>query len=572
MRVGRYKKPRAMVAVGIATAFMATPAIAAVEFVCHPDPPGTHAISVVGRVEGFELRDGTAIIALRAKQGRCARLLRWRAHQGAAEVERLASCASRPVVAVPGVGRSADAGRVATVGVTGKITIRRRDKTVATLSPSPASPNELIALRGDRLTVITPSVSDDSPATLTLYSIHTMQTVLQWPVPYQPATLDVYRGTAVFSDARQGGVYALRLRDGRIGFVGANRRLDKPQIDQHGVAYEDGLYRRNSSNGRVLFKYVPSFAVSNEIRTAGHPVSLAGPMKTFAMDGHRVAAAYRDQQHRCDRIAFWNVPWNYLAPVSRAPRGDDSKATEAKEYPTCAGAGNPHVAALAIGGIRASWILAAKSRRLVTSTSAACVERVVPAGGEVGAVAADGAVLAYGTKDGRVRVIVGSPVPRHERLIASAGGILSITVDQGRIATLRQDGDIEVRAATGELLSALHVVGARAIALRADLLFALNADDTLEVIDTETGTVRWTWPVPQGVRREIDVHYGVAVLTRGRQIFAMNTATGKTILLATAPRPAHAQIEAPGIAYGYTLNGHGVLRFISLAAIQHRTS
>jgi hypothetical protein len=290
------------------------------------------------------------------------------------------------------------------------------------------------------------------------------------------------------------------------------------------------------------------------------------------MDGPRVAAAYRDPQHRCDRIVFWNVPWNYVAPVSRAPKGDESKTAEAKEYPTCAGTGRPHVVALAIGGIQANWILAAQNRRLVTSTSAACVEHIVATGGQVATVAADGALLAYGTQDGRVRVIVRSRAPRRETSIGGAGGLSAVTADKGRIAILRQYGEIQVRATTGELLSAIHIAGARAIALRAGMLLALTTDNTLKVFDAETGTLRSTWPVPEGVRGEIDAHYGVAVLTRGQQIFAMNTATGKTVLLATAPRPAHAQIEAPGIAYGYNLNGHGVLRFIPLAAIERSTS
>ena len=440
--------------------------------------------------------------------------------------------------------------------------------------PHAASARELIALRGNTLAVLTPSPSGDTPAELTLYSASTHRPISRWPVPYEPVTLDVYRDRAVFSDARHGGLYALSLRDGRIGFVGPNRRSDQPQIDRRGVAYEDDLYKRDASNGRVLFKYVPAHAVADEIRTAGHPVTLTGPLKTLAMDGPRVAAAYRDRRHGCDRIVFWNVPWNYVAPVSRAPDGDEEEAKEAEEYPTCAGVGRgrPRVAALAIGGIQASWILEGQNRRLVHSTSAACVEHIVRTGSQVRVVAGHGGLLAYGTQDGRVGVIHGSKAPRGEAVVAGAGGVSSLSVDRGRIAVLRQNGEVEVRTTTGELVSTLETHGARAIALRAGTLLVLTTDDRLEVFDAATGTRRSTWPVPEGVRSEVDAHYGVAVLTRNRQIFAVNLASGRTVHVATAPSSARAQIEAPGIAYGYNLGGRGRLRFIPLSTIERVTS
>ena len=85
-----------MLLIGLATAFAAAPAIAAVEFVCHPDPAGTHAVSVVGKVQGYELHNGTVTIAIRAKRG-CARLLRWHARQDVGKLERLPGCASRAI-------------------------------------------------------------------------------------------------------------------------------------------------------------------------------------------------------------------------------------------------------------------------------------------------------------------------------------------------------------------------------------------------------------------------------------------------------------------------------------------
>jgi hypothetical protein len=245
---------------------------------------------------------------------------------------------------------------------------------------------------------------------------------------------------------------------------------------------------------------------------------------------------------------------------------------EADEYPTCAGAGRrPHVTVLALGGIQATWVLSGQGRRLITSTSAACVEHLVGAE-RVRAIAGDGGVLAYGTEDGRVGVITKGRVPRARTLLAGAAGISRLSADQGRIAVLRQDGAVEVRTTSGEFVSSPKAHQARAITLRDDTLLVLTTDDMLEVFNVGTGALRSTWHLPRGVRSDVDAHYGVAVVTRGRQIFAVNVATGRTVLIATAPRPARAQIEAPGIAYGYNLGRHGVLRFIPLTLVERRTS
>ena len=563
-----FRRLRRTLAIGAAAApFAVAPAIAAVEFVCHPDPAGTRSLSVAGRVQSYVVHDGNVTVAVESK-GNCMRQIRWHALQRAGRVERSSRCTGAAAAASPGVGRSADGDRVATVDADGSVTVTRRNTLVAKVSPRKASADELIALHGDKLAVLTRGNSSDSPAQLDLYSVRTARHIGRSVVPYEPSTLDLYRGIAVFSDGAEGGLYALRLRDSRIAFVGPTRRGDMPQIERPGVVYQDAMYKRDLRRGNVVFKYVTARAVNEKIEAAGRPVTLKGPLGTFNMDGPRVAAAYHNRTNGCDRVVFWNVPWNYVAPVTRPPEQD-----EPDEYPTCAHPRGPRqVAALSIAGIQASWILSGRARKLVISSSATCVERVVQTGGPVGLVAGDRNLLAYGTLDGRMGIVIGRRAPRVQELTGPAGHVLALSVDAGRIAVLHGDGAIEVRSRTGESLTRLQSSRARTIALRGETVLALTKDDTLQVFDAATGALRSTWRVPRGVRAEVDAHYDVAVLTKGRQIFALNLATGRIALMTTAPGLAHAQIEAPGIAYGYNLRGHGELRFIPLSTIKRATT
>jgi hypothetical protein len=566
VRPGLRRLRRTLAVAAAVAPFAVAPAIAAVEFVCHPDPVGTRSLSLSGNVQSYAVHDGNVTFELEGKGG-CTRQVHWYALQGAARVDRGSRCTQSAAAASPGVGRSVDGDRIATVEADGSVTVARRNRILAKISPRHASDAELIALHGDELAVLTPGSSSDSPAALDLYSVRTSRHMTRLVVPYVPSTLDVYRGTAVFSDGTDGGLYALRLRDGRIAFVGPTRRGDMPQIERPGVVYADAMYKRDLRRGKVVFKYVTAKAVAEKIDAAGRPVTLKGPLATFSMDGPRVAAAYYNRQNGCDRIVFWNVPWNYVAPVTRPP-----DKGELDEYPTCAHPrSRGQVTALSIAGIQASWTLSGRSRNLVTSSSATCVERVVPTGGPVGLVAGDRHLLAYGTRDGRVGIVVGQRTPHAHELAGPAGDVSALSVDAGRIAVLHGDVAIEVLSSTGETLTSLRSTAARTIALRGESVLALTNDDTLQVFDAATGALRSTWPVPHGVRAEIDAYYQVAVLSRGRQIFALNLATGRIALMATAPRPAHAQIEGPGIAYGYNLRGRGELRFIALSKIERAT-
>jgi hypothetical protein len=64
------------------------------------------------------------------------------------------------------------------------------------------------------------------------------------------------------------------------------------------------------------------------------------------------------------------------------------------------------------------------------------------------------------------------------------------------------------------------------------------------------------------------VYYGVAVLTSGRAVYALDLASGRRIVIARAPTNAHVAIEAPGIVYVFNLRGQGHARFVPLRAIE----
>jgi len=117
------------------------------------------------------------------------------------------------------------------------------------------------------------------------------------------------------------------------------------------------------------------------------------------------------------------------------------------------------------------------------------------------------------------------------------------------------------------LLLQLHLDAPRALALRAGRLLVW-ANGTLAVRDAKTGELLATWNVPRGLTAAPDAHYGVAVLTAGRKVYALSLSTGRMALIARTPTRVMAQIEAPGIAYAYNTGGHGVLRFVPLTVVQ----
>ena len=171
-------------------------------------------------------------------------------------------------------------------------------------------------------------------------------------------------------------------------------------------------------------------------------------------------------------------------------------------------------------------------------------------------VAGDGSVLAYALEGcagpaGPVAVVT----LQHHHIDAVAPGrtlgrrtARSIAADARRVAALDVSGRIELRTTRGRLRALYALPAAAALALRSDDLVALG-HGRLRVVDAGSGSSVHVWRVPAAARPEIDVHFGVAVITAGHKVIAVDLETGRRAVVARAPGAVHAQIEAPGIAY-----------------------
>jgi hypothetical protein len=495
--------------------------------VCHPDPSGTRRLTIHGQVGAYSLVDGQVAISVR-REAACARIV-WQPSAGTA-LERPAACV--------------------------------------------APRASMQVLDGSRRIVVVraPQRTADVPDRINIYSRASGSLLHSWPLFNRPLSLDADGDIAVFTTARRDGFYGLRLTDGRIGLIGPNQRVDTPQIDATGVVYQDDLYKRDDGTGRVVMKFVPRAAVTRQLAHAGNPIRTTGLIRDFSMDGQRVAIAVADPRGVCDRVLFWNISWNYVSRLT--------STTEATCAPGHAPGGITHVA---LGGITAEWVTTYGARSTVLAANIiACREWVItrlqngPAGDSLGGISADGEVLAYaiGRHERELRGQASVSTVRHAgvygRTVADSAGLpVSVSVDSRRIATLRQDGSVDVRTRTGGLIAVIHTNAPRALALRKDSLAVLTAGDRVEIFAVGSGRLVHSWPVPYGTRSAVDLQFGVAVVSAGTRVYAIDIARGRTALLAAAPATVKAQIEAPGVVYEFNRGGHGYLRVIPMAHVQN---
>jgi hypothetical protein len=122
---------------------------------------------------------------------------------------------------------------------------------------------------------------------------------------------------------------------------------------------------------------------------------------------------------------------------------------------------------------------------------------------------------------------------------------------------------------SGDLVSRFAAGPARAIALRGDTVAVLRSG-RLDVYSAETGVLTKSWPVPANAR-SVDLQYGIAVVSAGDDVFALNVGTGSTARLLHAPGRAAARIDSPGAVVQFNAGGHGYLRFIPMSTIEART-
>jgi hypothetical protein len=277
----------------------------------------------------------------------------------------------------------------------------------------------------------------------------------------------------------------------------------------------------------------------------------------FAMDGRSVIFVKRDPTGQCDHIGLWSIPWHYSTDLMDEP-------------PICPEQHAPGgITALAIGGQYVEVVTTyGKVRTLISSTMVRCIEKVVTqsrlGSGAVRAIAADGPMMTYATS-ARIGFLSGQRIGVSAE---SPAAPVQLSVDGRALAVLRADGQIDIRS-RATVFGTIRAPGARAIALRADKLVVLNRR-TLDVYEGDSGLRLHRWRVPAGTAPAVDAHFGVAVLTAGRTVLALNLATGRKAVLFRAPAPVRAHLDDVGVVYRYNVVRTGVLGFIPFAAVEQK--
>ena len=494
---------------------------------CHPDLPGTRALTLTGDVTGYRFAGRDTLVAS-VQTKRCAGVARW-------------NYAASPQA-------------TASVGCRG-----------AKASGSGAAPQRLVAAQGDRLVrVVLAPAGVDRPDRLDVIVRGTGRRIASWPLIDRPARVVLFGRIAILSAADRNALYALRISDGRIAMLGVARAGDRPIIGRDGVVYQDGLSLKAQSlaANRVTLKLVPLAAVERQLSLADRQIQTHWRITAIGMDGRRVAFAVHDPKGRCDVVKFWTPPWYFVARVTHPSAA------------TCLPNHRPGgVTDVAMGGSRLIWTTRYGSKtRVLAASTIGCKEWVVarPAlGAPVAALAADGSVLAYALKGAVGLVAADSDDWYGEVISRSAVEITAISVDSNRIATLDRDGTVTVMSKSGDLVSSFAAGPARAIALRGDTVAVLRSRH-LDIYSAATGVLANSWPVPTNVR-SVDLYYGIAVVAAGDDVFALNVGTGRTARLLHAPGRVAARINSPGAVVQFNVGEHGYLRFIPMSTIEART-
>jgi hypothetical protein len=520
----------------VAVCALAVAASTATAYVCHPDPPGTLSLRVHAPVTGYQLL-GSSVRVTYGTTTACRRA-NW-------------NLATRSVMRAPSSACARTLASSAAVPTPRGVRL-------------PAGYVATAAARSDGQLVILahPRGNGDAPDLLDVRTARTAARLHVWPLPAHMATLDVAAGIAVMSGGPLREVYALDLRTGRTALIGLDRAVDRPRLSAAGVVYVDDLYKRDQQSARQTLKFLPIAAVHAALERAGTPVVMAGRISALAMDGARVAVGVRDPNGACDSVQFWNVPWAYT-----------SRLTDPHSKTCPAGHGKGGITSLALSGVRAEWITTYGHRAtLLTATIVACRQRILAASraGALTGLAGHGGLLAYSAASG-TSLVAGTS----SRLMAP--GARATAIDGHRLAILRSDGHIELRAPatstahypTRTPVLVLQPTSAREIALQGNELAVLSSTGRLEVFDTRSGARQHVWNLPRGASG-LDMQYGIATVAVGHRVYAVRLSTGRTAVIVQAPAGVRAAIEAPGLSYAYSLGNHGHLQFVPLTAIWHR--
>jgi hypothetical protein len=388
--------------------------------------------------------------------------------------------------------------------------------------------------------------------------------VASWPLIDRPARVVLLGRIAILSSAGRNALYALRISDGRIATLGVAAAGDRPIIGPDGVVYQSALSLKaqHLAPNRVSLKFVPLAAVKRQLTLADRQVQTHWRITAVGMDAGRVAYAVHDPAGRCDVVKFWNPSWHFVAHVTHP-----SAATCLPAH----GAGG--VTGVAMAGNRLAWTTRyGNTTRVLAASTIGCKEWVVarPApGAPVAALAGDGPVLAYALKGAVGLVEADSDDWYGEVLSQSPAEVAAISADSNRVATLYRDGTVTVMSSEGQLVSSFAAGQARAVALRAGTVAVLRGAH-LDVYSADTGILAHSWPVPADAR-SVDLHYGIAVIAAGGDVYASNVATGLTARVLHVHGRAAAQIDSPGAVVQFNVGRRGYLQLIPMSKLEALT-
>jgi hypothetical protein len=506
MKLGAWIPHLRLGVAGLAALAFAGPALA---ILCHPDPPGTRSLTIHGRVDGYSVR-GTRVAVKYWAKG-CERRVVWQPLMSTASQAR---CTNR-----------APSRRAKRVAFDGRLRV--------------------VLQKG--------SLVPDQPDRLAVYDARTGVGLHNWPLPVRAYTLDVARGVALLSTSN--GVYAVRLSDGQFALAGVERRGDHPQLAPAGMVYQDNRDKKHGG-ARALVKFVPFAAVDRKLHPAG-PLRVPHTVGDFSTSGRSVIFVIRNPAGGCDRIGLWSIAWHYSTVLMNEP------AFCPKRH------GPGGITALALGGQYLEAITRyGDVQTLVSSTIVNCTEKVIArtrigSGTIIRRVAGADSLMAYALGP-QVGLLHGQ---RRAGVLSSDSDPVQLATDRNQLAVLRADGRVNFWRGK-RLLRTFEPDGARAIALRARELTILTNRRTLDVFSVRDGGLLHSWSVPAGTDAAVNTHFGVAVLTAGRNVFALSLATGRRAVLFHAPAAVAAQVNDAGVVYRYNLHGAGFLGFIPFAAVE----
>ena len=511
----------------LATASLAAAASDALK--CHPDLRGTRSLTINGDVTSYGFIGGRVAVHWLRAPG-CTGTAVWN-YAKAPRAEASSSCQ-----------RSAEASADATA-------------------------THLVAAQGNRIVRVALSSSlPDRPDRLDVLDRTTHRRLASWPLFERPARVALYGDIAILAAAKRHALDALRISDGHIAMLGIARAGDRPVIGSQGVLYQDDLdlAMHRAAPHRVTLKLLPLSTVRRELAARGARQIGTSRINAISMDGKRVAFAVHDPEGKCDKVLFWSIPWHFVSRLTQ------------RVGPTCLPtheAGG--ITDVAIAGDRAVWTTRyGADTRVLTASIINCVEWVVTrpvTGARVADLSGDREVLAVALA-GKGASNVGL-VPagwRSLELAHTNSRITAISADQRRVAVLDADGTIRIVTRAGRVTRHFFVGEAHTIALQHKMLAVLHSRNVDVYRLGSTRPVR-TWSVPSSAS-SIDLQYGIVLVTAGRDVLALNTATGHAARLLSAPGKVAAQIEEPGAAVQFNVGGRGYLRFLPMSVIEARTS